>query len=91
MSKDEALRMCIEAIQGIASAMPFPVGRAALAAAREALAEQPAAPPGCVVVPVEPTEQMLHSARLAWLPNAEIDRALTVAYTAMIAAMKETK
>ena len=40
MSK-EAMKLALEALETIAGAMPFPVGKSAIAALREALAEQP--------------------------------------------------
>ena len=41
MSK-EAMKLALEALETIAGAMPFPVGKSAITALREALAEQPA-------------------------------------------------
>ena len=42
MTKDEALKLALEALKQIDEAMPFPVAKLAQAALREALAEQPA-------------------------------------------------
>ncbi len=88
MTKDEALRMCIEALETPDRGLTGSVLKTkALAAARAAPAEQPAVPvvhavkcnpadycaarhtplytipPGCVVVPVEPTEEMVAAGR----------------------------
>ena len=42
MTKDEAMKLALEALRQIDEAMPFPVAKLAQAALREALAEQPA-------------------------------------------------
>jgi hypothetical protein len=47
MNKDEALKLLLEvleALETIANAMPFPVGKSAITAIKQALAAQPAVP-----------------------------------------------
>ena len=53
MTKDEALKLALEALEKIDGAMPFPVGRSAITAIKQALAAQPAQEPvkfKCTVV-----------------------------------------
>ena len=57
MTKDEALKLALEALKQIDEAMPFPVAKLAQAAIKEALAQPK--PVAWKLVPIEPTDEML--------------------------------
>jgi hypothetical protein len=44
MTDKEALKLALDALETIANAMPFPVGKSAITAIKQALATQPAVP-----------------------------------------------
>jgi hypothetical protein len=61
MTKDEALKLALEALKTIDEAMPFPVAKLAQAAIKEALAQPPAEQPlqpDYRLVPLVPTDAM---------------------------------
>ena len=59
MTKDEALKLALEALKQIDEAMPFPVAKLAQAAIKEALAQPEQEPVAWKLVPRDATDEML--------------------------------